>query len=448
MPNHLEKTLRSFKLNTSQEDAVLRCLEAKNCNHSNNIKLIWGPPGTGKTKTTSVLLLSLFKMRCRTLTCAPTNIAVMEVASRVVKLVSESLRFDGYGLGDIVLFGNKERMKIDEREDLFDVFLDYRVDELYACFQALTGWRANVNRMISLLCDPKDVYNKSFVEEDKDKRPSFKKFVEERFSKLRTDLRFQFSTLCLHLPTALLSFRVAERMNQTNDLLRTMTVSDVVRKKVDENDTRKQDCVKMLESICDSLDLQDFIGKFDLKILCLDNARLLFCTASSSARLHMSYPIQLLVIDEAAQLKECESAIPLQLPGLQHAVLIGDEKQLPAMIQSKIASEADLGRSLFERLVLLGHKKQLLNMQYRMHPKISIFPNREFYGMKILDAPSVRVRSYEKQFLPGRMYGPYSFINIPYGREQFGQGFSSKNLVEVSVVDEILSKLYSGKYKS
>ncbi|MED6137246.1 hypothetical protein PIB30_063266, partial [Stylosanthes scabra] len=28
------------------------------------------------------------------------------------------------------------------------------------------------------------------------------------------------------------------------------------------------------------------------------------------------------VIDETAQLKECESAIPLQLPGLQHAVLI------------------------------------------------------------------------------------------------------------------------------
>ncbi|XP_033139437.1 helicase sen1 isoform X2 [Brassica rapa] len=440
MPNHLEKSLRSFKLNTSQEEAILRCLEAKNCRHSNNIKLIWGPPGTGKTKTTSVLLLNLFKMRCRTLTCAPTNIAVLEVASRVVKLVSESLRLGGYGLGDIVLFGNKERMKIDnDREDLFDVFLDYRVDELYDCFLALTGWRANVKRMISLLTDPKEVYNQSFIE--KDKRPSFKQFVEKRFSKLRTDLRSQFSTLCLHLPTASLSFQVAEKMNATSDLLRTMSVSDVISKK---EDTRKQECVEMLGSICESIELPDFIGKLGLQRLCLENAYLMFCTASSSAKLHMSCPIQLLVIDEAAQLKECESAIPLQLPGLKHAVLIGDEKQLPAMIQSKIASEADLGRSLFERLVLLGHKKQLLNMQYRMHPSISIFPNKEFYGMKILDAPSVRVRSYEKQFLHGKMYGPYSFINVPYGREQFGQGFSSKNIVEVSVVDEILSKLYSG----
>ncbi|CAN6996245.1 unnamed protein product [Brassica oleracea var. botrytis] len=446
MPNHIEKILRSFKLNASQEEAILRCLEAKNCRHSNNIKLIWGPPGTGKTKTTSVLLLNLFKMRCRTLTCAPTNIAVLEVASRVVKLVSESLRLGGYGLGDIVLFGNKERMKIDDREDLFDVFLDYRVDELYDCFLALTGWRANVQRMISLLTDPKEVYRQSFIENDK-RRPSFKKFVEKRFSKLRTDLRSQFSTLCLHLPTASLSFQVAEKMNATNDLLRAMKVSDVVRVSGKE-DTRKQDCVEMLGSICESIELPDFIGKFGLQRLCLENAYLMFCTASSSAKLHMSCPIQLLVIDEAAQLKECESAIPLQLPGLRHAVLIGDEKQLPAMIQSKIASEAGLGRSLFERLVLLGHKKQLLNMQYRMHPSISIFPNREFYGMKILDAPSVRVRSYEKQFLPGKMYGPYSFINVPYGREQFGQGFSSKNIVEVSLVDEILSKLYSVSRKS
>jgi senataxin len=44
----------------------------------------------------------------------------------------------------------------------------------------------------------------------------------------------------------------------------------------------------------------------------------------------------LLVIDEAAQLKECESTIPLQLSGLRHAILIGDERQLPAMVQSKV----------------------------------------------------------------------------------------------------------------
>jgi len=44
------------------------------------------------------------------------------------------------------------------------------------------------------------------------------------------------------------------------------------------------------------------------------------------------------VVDEAAQLKECESVAALQLQGLHHAVLIGDELQLPAMVQSEVLS--------------------------------------------------------------------------------------------------------------
>ncbi|KAF6174662.1 hypothetical protein GIB67_006314 [Kingdonia uniflora] len=39
-------------------------------------------------------------------------------------------------------------------------------------------------------------------------------------------------------------------------------------------------------------------------------------------------PIEMLVIDEVAQLKERESFIPLKLPDIRHAILIGDECQL------------------------------------------------------------------------------------------------------------------------
>ena len=60
---------------------------------------------------------------------------------------------------------------------------------------------------------------------------------------------------------------------------------------------------------------------------------------SSSYRLHYqqkAQPFEVLVVDEAAQLKECESLIPLQLPGVRQAVLIGDERQLPALVKSKV----------------------------------------------------------------------------------------------------------------
>ncbi|KAK9117963.1 hypothetical protein Scep_016056 [Stephania cephalantha] len=69
--------------------------------------------------------------------------------------------------------------------------------------------------------------------------------------------------------------------------------------------------------------------------------------------------LKMLVVDEAAQLKECELLIPLQLPGIQHMILIGDDCQLPATIKSTTSQEADFGRSLFERMVSLGAEKAL-----------------------------------------------------------------------------------------
>jgi hypothetical protein len=52
----------------------------------------------------------------------------------------------------------------------------------------------------------------------------------------------------------------------------------------------------------------------------------------------MGDPVELLIVDEAAQLKECETLIPLQLPGVREAVLIGDEYQLPAFVKSTVSS--------------------------------------------------------------------------------------------------------------
>ncbi|PWA91974.1 uvrD-like Helicase, ATP-binding domain, P-loop containing nucleoside triphosphate hydrolase [Artemisia annua] len=154
-------------------------------------------------------------------------------------------------------------------------------------------------------------------------------------------------------------------------------------------------------------------------------------------------PLNILVIDEAAQLKEAESTIPLQLPGMKHAILIGDECQLPAMVTSNVCIESGFGRSLFERLSSLGHPKHLLNVQYRMNPSISFFPNWKFYQNQILDAQNVISKNYEKRYLPGPMFGPYSFINVVGGREEKDDDDRSwRNLVEVAVVMKIVHNVY------
>lgn len=57
-----------------------------------------------------------------------------------------------------------------------------------------------------------------------------------------------------------------------------------------------------------------------------NSTSLVFCTVSGAARLQ-GQRMDLLLIDEAAQLKECESLIPVALRRLKRAVLIGDECQ-------------------------------------------------------------------------------------------------------------------------
>lgn len=110
----------------------------------------------------------------------------------------------------------------------------------------------------------------------------------------------------------------------------------------------------------------------------------------------------------------------------------------------QLCEKAEFGRSLFQRLVILGHKKHLLNVQYRMHPKISLFPNSEFYQKKIMDGPNVKSAAYEKRFLSGDMFGSYSFINVSSGNEDQDDKHSTRNKAEAFVVAEIVANLHKG----
>ncbi|BFG15843.1 hypothetical protein CerSpe_021170 [Prunus speciosa] len=436
-------------LNDSQKAAVLNCISLSKCHHQNAVKLIWGPPGTGKTKTVGATLFVLFKLKCRTLTCAPTNIAVLEVTARLLSLVNQTLEYGKYGLGDIILFGNLERMNIDNYNDLFEVFLDSRISILSKCLDPLSGWKHWLESMIGLLKDPgllndPEKFYSLYLKEKRKQHKTFEEFVKKIFDYFSEHLKTCMVNLYTHLPTSCISLEVVKDMIRVSDLLKLIkSILHGAGVPNERLESLQKDCTQILKSLREFSVPNSNDGQ-TIRNLCLANACLIFCTASSSAKLHTEgmAPLEMLVIDEAAQLKECESAIPLQLPGLRHAILIGDEMQLPAMVKSKLSENAEFGRSLFERLVLLGHEKLLLNVQYRMHPSISRFPKQEFYNNQILDGPNVSEVSYEKSFVEGRMYGPYSFINVANGKEEFDRGHSLKNMVEVAVVYEIVSSLY------
>ncbi|KMT16737.1 hypothetical protein BVRB_3g050200 [Beta vulgaris subsp. vulgaris] len=511
--SNVDSTVRgdidSFKLDESQKNAVLSSIAMRKCSHQNDsVKLIWGPPGTGKTKTVASLLFSLLKLKCRTLSCAPTNIAVMQVAKRLMGLLLQSLKHDTYGLGDVVLFGNGERMKVDDHDELLNVFLDYRAEVLSKCLSPIDGWKHTLVSMTSLLEDPVEQYkmylqNRGVFDEEEDEEDSdgskseesnecedtkcsrlkrsdnrkhwkevidksmkgsnnnddrkyksnhelltFEEFVKKRFYSIGDRLAFLMKNLYTHLPTSFITSDAVKSMISLLDLLK---ILEDAREKVNQTHQltmKKAEFLEILKSLPEQFPIPLFSDIQAIKTTCLMNARLIFCTASSAAKIQTEgmEPIEMLVIDEAGQLKECESLIPLQVPGLKNAILIGDDKQLPAMVQSKVAENADFGRSLFERLANLGKKKHLLKTQYRMHPSISSFPNEVFYGKQIIDAPNVKEKSYEKCFLQENMFGTYSFINVSKGKENFDKGYSPRNLIEAAVVNKIVEKLFNEYY--
>ena len=312
----------SSDLNDSQKDVVLSCLVTRECNHQNTVKLIWGPPGTGKTKTVGLLLFFLFQMKCRTVTCAPTNTAVLEVTQRLLKNVTQRLKYDTYGLGNIVLFGNRERMKIGDRHDLLDIFLDNRVCILYDCLVSSSGWKGSLLSMICLLEDPKRQYHLYLSECD---NPLTFGVLLQRKTKL---LKNCIKNMYTHLPTSFISLEVVKKIIKALDCLEQV---------FSENLQLTNECLQILRSLPIKFPVPDFKYEWEIKKFCLENSCLTFCTVSSSAKLHeVMARWDLLVIDEGSQTKECESIIPLQLPGLRHAVLIGDERQLPAMVKSKV----------------------------------------------------------------------------------------------------------------
>ncbi|KAL0645322.1 hypothetical protein Bca4012_043613 [Brassica carinata] len=474
--NNVRDLIRSTNLNASQESAVLSFLETRTFSEKTSVKLIWGPPGTGKTKTVATLLFALLNLGCKTVVCAPTNTAVVGVASRLLALVKESSPsgHSTYGLGNIVLSGNRVRMGIDSKNnDLLDVFLEHRISKLSLL---LSGWELSLSSFVDFLEKAESNYKtyvlssekkkgedkRSFLEsfgefvkkmfygssqelhKKKEKILTFGEFIRNEFHNLSQELvkvmdhmEHHVVDMYTHLPKSFIPSNDVKNMITARRALH--HARSFLKKNSSKHDFEIRSfvcyCLEPLRLLPKRFRIPTLLENEDGMRFCLQNACIIFCTVSGASQMTVerTASIELLVVDEAAQLKECESVAALQLQGLRHVVLIGDELQLPAMVQSKVCEKAKFGRSLFERLVLLGHNKHLLDVQYRMHPSISLFPNMEFYDRKISDAAIVKERNYQKRFLQGNMFGSFSFINVGLGKEEFVSS-ETKTKMNVGVI--------------
>lgn len=110
----------------------------------------------------------------------------------------------------------------------------------------------------------------------------------------------------------------------------------------------------------------------------------------------------------------------------------------------QVAEKCGYGRSLMDRLQRLQHGcRHLLNIQYRMHPAISAFPNAQFYDGAVKDGPNVLSADYGRSLYALLQHGAYAFLDCMHGFE-VSEKRSWTNPMEVQLVTNLVKVLAYG----
>ncbi|PWV21155.1 putative ATP-dependent helicase [Trypanosoma cruzi] len=172
----------------------------------------------------------------------------------------------------------------------------------------------------------------------------------------------------------------------------------------------------------------------------LFGAHVVCSTLGSLSQLQRAdFLFDVVIVDEASQGTEPDVLQALML-AKKRAVLVGDFRQLQPTVLCQVAAARGLKRSLLQRLLHQGHRSYFLREQYRMHPDICAFPNRYFYGKRLLTHASVmaRQRDGSSQALPlptdmGRV-PRFVFVDVQDGLMEWGRGRSLMNRQEAEAV--------------
>jgi hypothetical protein len=163
-------------------------------------------------------------------------------------------------------------------------------------------------------------------------------------------------------------------------------------------------------------------------------------TSGSGALSRANIAFKTVIIDEAAQAVELATLIPLQ-HRCEQCILIGDPQQLPATVFSSMASKYLYERSMFARFTetMDPARVLLLNTQYRMHPQISLFPNKHFYKGLLLDGTKPLNSSWSNS---STYFSPLRFFDLQQS-SMSSHSNSLGNPDEVDFVVGMIKKLVS-----
>ncbi|KAG7175715.1 helicase senataxin-like, partial [Homarus americanus] len=339
--------VNGLHLNDVQKKAVVEVSNKCVSNyHIPKMSLIHGPPGTGKTRTIVGLIAQMVQLCCenglpvcRILLCAPSNAAVDELTLRLIRLreIGICLR--------VVRVCSREVINPEIKNCTLDSFVEKQIKVE--------------------LSTPQNPSTKQEWERRK-------AIVEEAATSLQNAMKGNRSKEEIRQ----MEIRLTELVRSRTDFERSFHTQPTAQEKHQLQQKWQQKILLNAEVITTTLG--GCLSGIMSDVFCKKPNNFTCC-----------------IIDEAGQCKETETWLPLLL-GVRKLVLVGDHRQLPATVLSRLAQVKNLKQSLFERLyhrfvieLQLDSCVHTLSIQYRMHPEIAMWPSLHFYSGRLTTSADI-----------------------------------------------------------
>ncbi|KAM0915362.1 hypothetical protein ACQ4PT_010903 [Festuca glaucescens] len=427
----LTDTASNYLTLSKSQLAIAKSLSlAVQCTHKNVLKMVIGPPRSGKTRILVAILHLLYQFDFRVLVCVPQKTGTFQLW--------KTLEASGYPINDIIVLDSLKGIRLPKK--FHQTCLHTKSREFRTCLVMARQWIEEMKMLLQLMvycpssCNhvPKDgrcshsglplftrkLYRKAFLPLAIDLRKCLIELTE-KYSKMylpnnnKTDIGIvlnlleAFENLLFnetpseeHIQRAfgyLPPLPIAEKLIQVTS----GSFGHALAKQM--NDARLK-FANLLQNFGKSLVVPKFGNIKEAECYCIAHSRVVIGTPQSIFQLYAMKikSINVLVVDDAAKVKESDLIVSLCI-SLKHVLLFGDIRTSPPMVKSKVCYEAGFHTSLFQRL-----------LKSKNIPRIKLdeqFVNSRFYSGKIESGSNVSCAAYSQNFA-NLEFTNYCFIDI------------------------------------
>ena len=442
----------------------------------NELFLIQGPPGTGKTSVIAEIVLQILRQEpdARILLTSQSNVAVDHALTQIAKAAGDSPP-DMVRLGRAEKIGHGGRKWTLEararswREEVLDrcnpVTDELRKAERKARAAAkevevapdsetetIEEWITEAKDLLA----EKQEYEQEYASLGSNVRATTKAAMSEGLNQKRAQMKEYLSALNALLPQSI----DMQGMSDEDALAGIIKAhaaasSGLSEPEVDDPTKRELRRIQELRKILRQwtsvvgrgADFQGLIGESArvMAATCLFSGNRKLSSGAQSPEISFAWAI----VDEAGRATVPEALIPIVRA--ERAILVGDERQLPPMVEEMTSDESDessdghsLDTSLFQSLVEQAEQSgrehlASLRTQYRMHSAIGKLISVVFYDGKLEQGELTRVHRRSYDWMPATVTWVSTSDRQDKIENHIGQSYA--NFAEADLVLQILEKM-------